>query len=133
VSDRTPLTTPSVPCETCHGDGVITVGGHSVNPSSGVLVSDPQEAHDERCPTCSGAGLVQLLLCDDPTYADRSITVYKAQCPECKYALEWAIEMPPIPMTFFSWFDPNGEGERIHFCPRCDHELPDGDLTKQAA
>jgi hypothetical protein len=44
-------------CPGCHGDGVVTVGGHSVNPFSGVLVNDPQEAKDMTCPDCSGTGV----------------------------------------------------------------------------
>lgn len=44
-------------CDTCNGDGVVTVGGYSLNHSSGMLVLDPQEAHDERCPDCQGTGL----------------------------------------------------------------------------
>jgi hypothetical protein len=43
-------------CDRCHGDGVITVGGYSINPFSGVLVPDPQEAHDGPCPDCGGTG-----------------------------------------------------------------------------
>jgi hypothetical protein len=43
-------------CPECHGDGTITVGGYSVSPFSGVLVSDPQMAHDETCPACGGKG-----------------------------------------------------------------------------
>lgn len=56
MPDRTPLATLDVACETCHGDGVVTVGGFSISPFSGVPVSDPQEAHDERCPDCHGVG-----------------------------------------------------------------------------
>jgi hypothetical protein len=48
-----PHTWTSEVCATCHGEGVVTVGGYSVNPFSGVLVSDPQEAHDELCPECA--------------------------------------------------------------------------------
>lgn len=44
-------------CQRCHGDGVVTVGGSSVSPFSGVHVSDPQEAHDETCPVCLGSGV----------------------------------------------------------------------------
>lgn len=66
-------------------------------------------------------------------YADRSTTVYyPVPCPSCGYELEWAIATPPIPLTFFSWFDPNGEGERIEDCPRCGEPLTAGDLTKEA-
>lgn len=43
-------------CGRCQGDGILTMGGYSVNPSSGVAVSDPQEAHDELCPECHGTG-----------------------------------------------------------------------------
>jgi hypothetical protein len=45
-----------IECGSCHGEGTVTVGGMSVNPFSGVLVSDPQDAHDERCPICGGTG-----------------------------------------------------------------------------
>lgn len=43
-------------CETCHGDGVVTVAGMSVNPFSGALGRDPQCDHDETCPDCGGTG-----------------------------------------------------------------------------
>lgn len=64
-----------------------------------------------------------------PFFADGSISTYKAACPCCGYALEWAVETPPIPLTLFSWFDPNGEGQRITECPSCETVLPEGDLT----
>lgn len=64
------------------------------------------------------------------TYTDRSTKVYSpVPCPSCGYALEWAIATPPIPLTLFSWFDPNGEGAPIEDCPRCGEPLTAGDLT----
>lgn len=67
----------------------------------------------------------------DPKYVDRDTVAYDAACPDCGHRLEWLIETPPIPMTFYSWLDPNGDGERIHECPECGNELPQGDLTKE--
>lgn len=61
-------------------------------------------------------------------YADTDLTVYDASCPYCATPLEWAVETPPIPMTLFSWFDPEGEGARVQDCPGCGHWLPEGDL-----
>jgi hypothetical protein len=77
--------------------------------------------------------IVSPLLSPDPTFVDSSIKVYKAACPECGRALEWAIETPPIPRTLYSWFDPNGEGQRIIDCPGCGTDLPEGNLTKLEA
>lgn len=73
------------------------------------------------------------MISPDPTFVDRSIVVYDAICPTCEHKLEWAVEMPPIPMTLFSWFNPDGDGERILECPKCESWLPEGDLTKAAA
>lgn len=75
-------------------------------------------------------GVEPPLVTGDPKYADRGIATWDVNCPECSRPLEWAIETPPIPMTFYSWFDPDGEGQRLNFCPGCDNELPGGDLTK---
>jgi hypothetical protein len=66
----------------------------------------------------------------DPKFADASVAVWEADCPGCGELLGWAIETPPIPRTFFTWLDPDGE-RRIDECPHCHHDLPDGDLTKQ--
>ncbi len=43
-------------CPRCHGDGEIYVAGQSINPSSGVLVDDPQQTDVVRCPDCGGTG-----------------------------------------------------------------------------
>jgi hypothetical protein len=51
-------------------------------------------------------------------------------CPECGHALAWETAYPPIPLTVYTWFD--REGEAIQFCPGCDTELPEGDLTINA-
>lgn len=67
----------------------------------------------------------------DPKFVDASIAVWEADCPGCGELLEWAIQTPPIPMTIYSWFDPDGEGQAILHCPHCDEELPEGDLTKK--
>lgn len=75
--------------------------------------------------------MTTALVTGDPKYADRDAVVYDAPCPACGHRLEWLIETPPIPMTLFSWLDPDGEGQRIQECPSCDEVLPDGDLTKE--
>lgn len=49
-------------------------------------------------------------------------------CPGCALILDWRVEYPPIPMTFFTWFD--ADGRPIEFCPGCDEELPSGDLRR---
>lgn len=51
-------------CPECHGDGVVPVGGVSFNPYVGMLTPDPQETHDEPCPTCEGEGEVS----ENPDY-----------------------------------------------------------------
>lgn len=47
---------PRLICAVCHGEGVVTIGGQSVNPFSGVLVNDPQQARDGVCSECRGSG-----------------------------------------------------------------------------
>lgn len=69
------------------------------------------------------------MIADVPTFVDRDIAMYDAICPTCEHPLEWAIETPPIPLTLYSWFDPNGEGARIDECPYCGSDLPEGDLS----
>ena len=68
----------------------------------------------------------------DPTYVDRDYEVYNTNCPSCGWKLEWAIVTPPIPLTLYHWYDPNGEGQHIDECPNCEAFLPEGDLTKEA-
>ena len=64
--------TPRLACPMCYGDGVVTVGGTSLNPSSGVRVSDPQQANDVRCPGCGGDGWAD---------EDRLLDYYTAKYP----------------------------------------------------
>jgi hypothetical protein len=59
------------------------------------------------------------------THADLQGSYYLAPCPNCGLNLEWGAEYPPIPMDVFRWFE---DGKPISFCPRCDHELPSGDI-----
>lgn len=88
------------------------------NDATQLIVDDP-EPEDVARPHVTG----------DPKCADRTIIVYQVPCPECGHDLEWAIRTPPIPLTLYEWLDPNGEGATILFCPSCDAELPQGDLT----
>lgn len=73
-----------------------------------------------------------LITSPDPVYTDREYEVYAAMCTTCEYRLEWAIVTPPIPLTLYRWFDPNGEGVAIEECPRCGTGLPEGAVFEPA-
>lgn len=71
---------------------------------------------------------VAFITSPDPVYRDREYEVYAAMCTTCEYQLEWAIITPPIPLTLYRWFDPNGEGNPVDECPHCGVALPDGNI-----
>ena len=64
-------------CHRCEGEGVIPVGGHSINPSSGVAVLDPQQTREETCPQCKGTGRAGCRL-----FVNRDRTILVTLWPE---------------------------------------------------